>query len=555
MRRPILGFFVVSCFGTWVGLHAHVPIAWLGGLACLSLLAAFAVMGFAPRRKRAWCVTPIYLLFLTVFLVTAWRAATCSAVRFRDAVTISAAASSDMALAGMVSSDAVEIRRSAKGICRRFRLRVRELTVGDRTVQVRGVHVQVDWWSGLHNRPPTLGREIKLIGPVKALSYGEVTMPFRWAMRSGSRNTTWLSGPASASGWHSLERNRRSAAQLLRVDLENEPRVVGVLQSMLLGYRGRLDRSLRQLFVQTGTVHIFAISGLHVGIVALIIVMMARFAGVPRGGWLWVAVPLLVLYTLATGSRPSAVRACIMATLYMGAFAVHRKPDALSALGGAGVLSLAIRPHDLVSIGFILSFSVVAGLIILYPVLDRIFVTCVVAMRQRLASRLGREQIVLPWEHDPLDAAPDLWRERAATIGLQYLKSLIILSLAAWLVSAPLTAFYFGRLTVVAILSNIAIIPMTFLIVVCGCLSILVGAVWPGFALVFNNANCLLVHTLIGTMHGLSNVPGGSIPVPPPPLWMVLLWYLMWVAALKKMDSAMVECQHDAQSVRMERES
>ncbi|MBL7114746.1 MAG: ComEC/Rec2 family competence protein [Kiritimatiellae bacterium] len=555
MRRPILGLFFVSCCGSWVGLHAHLPIAALGALACVSLLSGLAVMGFARRRERAWGVAPVCLLFLTVFLVTAWRAATCSAVRFRDAATISIEASSDVELTGVVLSNADEVRRSANGVCRRFRMRVRELTHGDCRVRVRGVHVQVDWWSGMHNSSPLFGRNVRLTGSIKPLSYGEVMPPFCWTMVSGSRNTTWMSDHSSALGWHRLEQNRRAAARLLRVDLESEPRVVGVLQSMLLGYRERLDRAWRELFVQTGTVHIFAISGLHVGIVTLIIVMIARFAGVPRGGWLWVTVPLIVMYTVATGSRPSAVRACIMAALYMGAFTARRKPDALSALGGAGILSLALRPQDLVSVGFVLSFSVVAGLIVFYPVLDRLVVRFVVCVRQRLASRLGREQIVLPWEHDPFDAAPILWRERVAAMGLQYFKSLLILSLAAWLISAPLTAFYFGRLTGVAILSNIVIIPMTFLIVLSGCLSILVGAIWPGFALVFNNANWLLIHTLIGTMHGFSMIPGGSIQIPPPPLWLVLLWYLMLLAALKKMDSVMVECQHDAQSLGMKRES
>ena len=116
---------------------------------------------------------------------------------------------------------------------------------------------------------------------------------------------------------------------------------------------------------------------------------------------------------------------------------------------------------------------------------------------------------VAPWENDPL--VPSSTRsslQRVIGRVLHYLASLVALSIAAWLTSMPLTLLFFERLTPVGLLANIVVIPMTFLIVVCGWLSLATGAVWEGFAVVFNNANLALVEFLVTMMQGLSRLPG-----------------------------------------------
>ena len=248
------------------------------------------------------------------------------------------------------------------------------------------------------------------------------------------------------------------------------------------------------------------------GIVCLLFTFVLRALRVSRDRWVLALAPLLMAYTLATGARASAVRACIMAIIYYLAPLVGRRADVPSGIAAAAVLILAWAPAQLVDVGFIFSFVVVTGIVALYPLFEQ-------PLRRLWAPD--------PFRLQPENAGMRIWRGV-----LRYLCGLAAVSCSAWLASAPLTAYFFGWFAPVALVSNLLVIPLAFLIVVSGSLSLVAGSIWMLLADVFNHASLALVSLLVAVVRGLAKVPFGSMAVPVPPLWVVFAWYAVLGAVL-----------------------
>ena len=227
--------------------------------------------------------------------------------------------------------------------------------------------------------------------------------------------------------------------------------------------------------------------------------------GISRQHWILFAGPVLILYTLGTGMSASAVRACIMALVFWLAPLFRRKQDGPSALALAAILILAVDPAQLADPGFMLSFGIVGGLMLLYGPLV-----------EPLHSRVSLD----PWRVQE-ESRPMRWVRGAATHGA----TLVAASVAAWLVGTPLTAAFFNNVSFVSLVANLLVIPLTAVILFTGCLSLCLGA-WSGFlAEIFNHANRLFTTTLLWLVDMFNAWPQGHVFVKTPPVVWILMWY------------------------------
>lgn len=261
-----------------------------------------------------------------------------------------------------------------------------------------------------------------------------------------------------------------------------------VLKALVLGYRKEMPGEIMNVFRRTGTLHIFAISGLHVGIVGFLLVLVLKTLGVPRDKFGVLLIPLLAFYVISTGMKSSAIRALLMASVFMLAPLFRRKPDIPSSVSIAATLLLIFQPLEILSVGFIYSFTVVAFLVMVF-------------------SAVPKGWIRGPWIK-------------------VYPVSLVVTSIAAGLASVPLTALYFGMFSPVALIGNLIVVPLTFCIVLCGWLSILL----PILSEIFNLAAAVFIDLLLGGVQWIDRIPGSSFTVEPPPLLAVLLWYANLIA-------------------------
>ena len=168
--------------------------------------------------------------------------------------------------------------------------------------------------------------------------------------------------------------------------------------------------------------HIFAISGLHIALIAGILISLVRVLQVPQAGSGALVIPLIRFYTAATGWQPSAVRATVMMSVIIGGWALRRPGDLLNSLAAAGGLILLWDPRQLFQASFQLSFFVVLSIALLLPPLEKL-----------------RDQWLRVDPFVPLEVLPR-WQQRGHA-ALRWLTTAVATSTAAWLGSLPRVLF------------------------------------------------------------------------------------------------------------------
>jgi competence protein ComEC len=285
----------------------------------------------------------------------------------------------------------------------------------------------------------------------------------------------------------------------LSSDLEDSPEIAGLIQSLVLGLKSETPEATRELFQRTGTLHLFVVNGLHVGMFAAIAWLLLAPLGLSRRLSVFVLVPLLAFYAVITGLSTGSIRATIMAAIVLGGYVVERKPVALNSLAAAAFVILAWDTNELFMPGFQFSFGVVSSIILLAGRLQRAF------------SRWGEPDCFLPRQ---------LWsaRQRFVQAGSSHAGALLAVSTAAWIGSLPFTAGYIHLVTLSSVAANFVIVPTAFCILFNGILAIVSGTISTALGNLFNNANWLAAHLLLWLVQLFARIPGGYVYVETPRL-------------------------------------
>ncbi len=226
--------------------------------------------------------------------------------------------------------------------------------------------------------------------------------------------------------------------------------------AMILGKKASLHPENKERFLQAGVMHLFAISGLHVGVVATFLALILRWLPGPKFLEALCGLTLLFLYVKVTGGMPSAMRAFTMVAFWWFARLLGRPGSAFSAMVASAFFALLLNPRDMWNLGFQLSYCVVAA-IILYGV--------------PLASRL--QSAWEPWSYRP--AREHTYLNRCVIYSWKWFSGALSVSFAATLASAPLTMGYFGIFTPGAILLNVFLVLLAGTAIICGFVSIIFG--------------------------------------------------------------------------------
>ena len=292
------------------------------------------------------------------------------------------------------------------------------------------------------------------------------------------------------------DRFRVWARGTLARGLPEQDESVRLLWAMALGWTTALTGEVSEPFMRTGTMHIFAISGLHIALIAGILVAMLRVLRVSRGVCGWFVIPLIWFYTAATGWQASAIRSTLMMTVIIVGWSLRRPSDLLNSLAAAGFIILLWDPQQLFQAGFQLSFFVVLSIALLLPPIEDV--------RRRLL------------ETDPL-LPPELrprWR-RWLDGPVHFVTTSLATSIAAWLGSMPLIALYFHLFTPVSLLANLVIVPLSSLALACN-LGSLLSAWWPWLNELFNYSGWFWMEAMIRLSDWFAVLPGAYFHVPAP---------------------------------------
>lgn len=284
-----------------------------------------------------------------------------------------------------------------------------------------------------------------------------------------------------------LARVRSELARRIGFGLEHDPATAALNRAILLGDRQQIDPSEKRRFVAAGTIHVFAISGLHVMVIAKVLqlLLLPLFVSFRYMGL--VLIPLMWLYALMIGLPSSAVRATLMITFYALAPVFLRRPNGLVSWAIAFLLVHVVAPTRLLEVGSEMSFVVMLALLFT--------VRCLGARMGRLASLAG-------------------------------------FSFAAWAAGVPIAAHVFGRVTPGGLLANLAVLPVATVGVATGALGALSSFVSRTLAVHFNNLSALMTRTMAGISEVVADLPGSNFEVSPWPLWECALWYVAFALLL-----------------------
>ena len=244
-----------------------------------------------------------------------------------------------------------------------------------------------------------------------------------------------------------------SARQSIAASIERSASGAGADLGVALttGLRGSLDKQIVDNFRAAGTAHVLAISGLHIALVGGLALGVGAFA-LGRRRQLYLLLPLAAVWSYAAlaGFSPSVTRAAIMASAYLLARAMGRQRSALPAIGLAAGLMVAVDPNILGSVSFQLSFAAVAGIALLATPLHDLF-------------------------HRGIENATRTDSRSNAVINP--LVAMVAMSIAAAIATAPLVAFYFGRVPTWSVPATTFVLPVLPLTVVLGAMTGLAGLV------------------------------------------------------------------------------
>src|SRR5207237_4877388 len=140
-----------------------------------------------------------------------------------------------------------------------------------------------------------------------------------------------------------------------------------------LGLRHQTTDDIEEPFQQTGTLHLFAVAGLHVGIVAQLLWMMARLARLSRKSAAVLIIPLLLFYAAVTGLHVSSVRAALMSSIMFAGFFFERKVFTLNSLAAAAFLLFCWDTNEIFAAGLQASFPLLAAVILAAGPLTLVF--------------------------------------------------------------------------------------------------------------------------------------------------------------------------------------
>ncbi|MCK5833233.1 DNA internalization-related competence protein ComEC/Rec2 [bacterium] len=269
-----------------------------------------------------------------------------------------------------------------------------------------------------------------------------------------------------------------------------------LLRGLLLGKGKELPQSVRSAFADSGTVHILAVSGLHVGIIAWILwFLLGTTFRMPRHLAAGICIIGLMIYAGVVGGRPSVLRASLMFSIILLGTVFRRPSNLLNSIGAAGTILLIIRPIWLFDIGFQLSFGATLAIAYLMPFFDEWIPS------QGIRSGFIRKYII----------------------------GALTVSIAASIGTAPFIAFYFHRLQTISPLANLFVVPFVGIVVGYGILASLFSLFWKTGAIMFLAADKLVLKYLIYTASFFAGTKVSYLPFPKPPIFSVFIFFAVIV--------------------------
>ena len=284
-----------------------------------------------------------------------------------------------------------------------------------------------------------------------------------------------------------------------RLDQAFDEEEAGILKTMLLGDKSGLSSEVRVLYQRSGIVHILAISGLHIMLLAGVLEWLLQMLRVRKNISVCITILFSVMYGVLTGMSEATLRAVIMLIIMRIAFLFGRTSDMPTSMMEALLVMLIINPDSLLSTGLLMSFLAVLGVLTGNVIGGYIF------------------------DRSSFEGLPSKWKMRFKT----FFKGLLIsASINIWMCPLIMRSYY--EVPVLSLVLNIIVVPLLTVVVACGFIVMLLGrvavpAIWICEKLLwFYKFLC----------QAFLKIPGAVFPTGHIEMWQLILTYLILGAIL-----------------------
>ncbi len=284
-----------------------------------------------------------------------------------------------------------------------------------------------------------------------------------------------------------------------RLDQAFDEEEAGILKTMLLGDKSSLSSEVMTLYQRCGIVHILAISGLHVMLLAGVLEWLLQMLRVRKNISVCITIIFATLYGVLTGMSEATLRAVIMLIIMRIAFLFGRTSDMPTSMMEALLVMLILNPDSLLSTGLLMSFMAVLGVLTGNVIGGYLF------------------------DRSSFEGLPSMWKMRFKT----FFKGLLIsASINIWMCPLIMRSYY--EVPILSLLLNIIVIPLLTVVVACGFIVMLLGniavpAIWICEKLLWLYKSLCQV---------VLKIPGAVFPTGHLEIWQLILTYLVFGAAM-----------------------
>lgn len=497
MKRPFLNIFIPFAAGITAGYFLTVPV-WL----TITLSAFFAALFFLFSRRR---ISSHLALYAAVFLF-GMAAYQHSIILPADHVAyLTPEKPEKVILRGIVVDDPVIETTFYHKEKRTFTLSVRAYKKGVSWKEARGL-VKVDQYL---NKPVDIkyGDDVTTEGllyrPVSLKNPGLFDYSKYLAIRDiysilkvRENFPVIVNGRAAAGGVHAAAYRIRNGIRSM-IDRYMAYPYAGFVKAIIIGDRSALPGDMTEDFIKTGTVHIIAISGLNLGIIAAIILAVLGIFRIPKRVNLALTLTAIGVYSITAGASPPVIRAAIVFAVYVIGYLIRRDAEILNSLAIAGLIILLANPRELFDPSFQLSFASVACIIIFTPYIEKIF----------HIDRIGR-------------------RKLSGRI-LYYVGTCAAVSISAWAGTWPIVAVYFNIISPVSLAANLVIVPALFVLTIASFAFIYASFFFGYAAAILSEATQGISGAVFFINHLFAKIPYAYFKIGSPRAWFLILYYVL----------------------------
>lgn len=261
----------------------------------------------------------------------------------------------------------------------------------------------------------------------------------------------------------------------------------GIINGMLNGDTKNVSKEILNDFKNSGITHLLAVSGSNV---AYIIIIISLCSNKIFGKYLshYIIIISIIIFIFVSGASASVARAGIMAILNIGAIIFSRKSDTLNNIFFSAVILLIINPLIVYDVGFILSFFGTLGIVLL------------------------SKKIILKIEK---------------VIKIKFISETSGVTFSAQIVLLPIMAYYFNTLSIISIITNLLVVPISGFLTILGFIAVIISNINFSLGKIVSYAIYTLISFMLKVASFFSKIPFANLIVPTPKIWMIIFYYLI----------------------------